>query len=303
MSTITNIQTRIERRFPRIDTEVSTEITSNIYDWLADICSEYPFWFLKVHPGNLFPANFPLDAITDLNALTHMQTDWLDRGWLHVQADQEKYFLAGPAAQGKYDQDDSKWAKVKAQKVYFVKQFDERGNFKVDLPIHMGSQNMSHATWSSTGTPQRVFFESGLDSSDNEVSWLRFNPIPREDMIYAVSFALTSPINYGTPITNRFFQEYPEAAVCAGMMFAAEYFSEARDYQHFHTKLYGDPSGGFATRKLGFVEKMKRDTRKRSEQEDFTFGIYQGMRGSNGRAGAGGRNRYQGTYYGRDGFS
>lgn len=304
-TTITTIVDRVTKRFPRIDSEVTTELTSDMYEWIKDLCSEFPFWFLHIDPGNTFPGNFPLSDITDLDLLTHYKTDWLDRGWLHVKEGQEKYLLAAPAVQGRYDADASKWDSVCAQKIKYVKEYNQRGNFLFDLEVQMSSRASSRTTWSSTSRPQRVLFETGQDSTGKAVSWLRFNPVPDKDYIYQVAFVLNQPISYGTPLTNRFMQEGTECCITYGMLFCAEYFNEMKAIEYYRQKLYGnDMAPQYSARRWGYIEKLKRDTRRKTEQEAQTIPQFKGAGGAVGRVPGGqGNYPYRGTYYGRDGFS
>lgn len=307
MPTITDIVTKVVTRFPRMDTVAEGQITTDIYSWLKEVCSEYPFWFLRIDPGNVLPSNFPFEDISDIALETHYKTDWLDRGWLHAREGQEKYFLAAPAAVGQYDTDATKWYNCAAQKINYVKEFGPRGTQYSDLEVQFSGGALARVNWNSHSRPTRVFFETGQDGTGASVSWLRFNPIPEKDYLYAVSFTLDKPLNYGSPITNRFFQEYPECAVYLGMMFAADYFNEAQAYAFYHTKVYGYAPGGVQAtphipRRAGYIEKMKRDTQRKTEQQDQTVPVYKGAGWAVGRAGGNVRSP-RGTYYGKDGFS
>lgn len=306
MSDITVIVDRVTSRFPRVDTTVTAQVTSDIYEWIKDICSEFPFWFLRIDPGDTFPtARFPIADITDVAGYTHYKTNWLDRGWLHAVEGREKYPLSAPAAQGQYDTDAAKWSDVTVQKVQYVKEFDARGSMRMDLEVHMSSRSMSRAHYSQNSRPTKAYFESGLASDGSKVSWLRLNPIPDKDYIYAVSFILDRPINYGSPVTNRFIQEEQELVINLGMMFAAEYMNELRAYEFYHRKLYGNPEAPtHSGRRYGLIEKAKRKTRSKTEQEAQTIPQFKGAAGAVGRVpGAPGYQAYRGSYYGKDGFS
>lgn len=308
-TTLDEIVSEVNSRYPRSVTANTTTLTASLYDMLREICGRYPFWFLRYDPGSYLPTQFELTA-AELTALTHYQTNWVDRGWLHVVSGTDKYVIAAPAIQGQYDANATYWKPTKVSKVNFVNQYNLRGNFVQSLYIEGGSSFFCHADWANTGQPNTVYLETGLDGSGNECSWLRFAPIPNDNYLYAVSFYAAEPIpttNVSSTTTNRLFQEYPEVAITAGLLCSAEYFGEMQQIQYFRQKLWGEPSRaalGKLSANSGLIGQMIRDSKRRREQEDQTIPQYRGARGAVGRSGNGvGRNRLRGVYVGRWGFS
>lgn len=301
---------RVGERFPRTDSVLQAMITNDIFkNFIREICSQYPYWFLKVVPGHTFPASFPLANEAALTSYTKVTGAWLDRGWLHVQPGVARYVFSAPAEFGEsFDDDASFWSDVQIQQLDYVKEFNLRGSFIRDLECKPGSGHFTQTDWSSRGQPAIALWETGVDDSGNRISWLRFNPTPQNHAIYAVGFTLRVPINYDPDspstgnTTNRMLEEYPEVFIHAGMLQAAEYFNEARNIEYYSKKLWGIPNdGGKGKTKQaeGSMAKMKRDTERWHRQNNDSIPIFLGARGAVGRENAhpASFHRRPGIYY------
>lgn len=307
-TTLAEIVTEINVRFPRSVTANTTTLTNSMLDMLREVCGRYPFWFLRIDPGFYLPTQFQMTE-TELQGLTHYQTNWVDRGWLHLPSGTDRVILAAPSLQGQYDQTSNQWKPVKASRMNYVNQYNLNGSFVQSMYVEPGSSFYCRSDWSSTGQPTHCFLETGLDGSGNECSWLRFSPIPNDDYLFAVSFYVSEPIPTASDSsqTNRLFQEYPEVAITVGLLCTAEYFAEAQYIEYYRKRLWGDPPrGGYGklSAYAGLIGNMIRDSKRKREQDDQTIPQYLGARGAVGRTGSGiGRNRYRGVYTGKWGFS
>lgn len=298
----TYVLDRVKQRFPRTDAELELILATDIFEnFTRDICSRFPYWFLQYPPGYTLPADFPTDE-ADLISRTPVFGEWLDRGWLRVEPDKDRYLLSAPADLGdNFDQDAAYWTNVDSQMVDFVKEFAYNGSMARDLEVVGDSRYFTVAEFNEELQPRIVFWETG-EIDGERVSWLRFNPTPKRYHIYAVQFRLKQPVDYDPGLavptgdfTNRMLEEYPEVLINAGMLMAAEYFNEEKAVLYYRSKLYGNPDDGRRSvrgkQNEGLIARMKRDSHRRNNQEAFTIPQFLGARAALGRDGVT-RNRF-----------
>lgn len=303
-STFQDVLDRVKIRFPRTDSVLENMLQTDIFDnFVRNICSQYPYWFLKYSPGDKLPLNFPTDD-TDLQSRTPIFGDWLDRGWLRTSPGKNKYVIAAPADLGDpFETDAAYWSNVEVRTVDYVRQYNYNGSLVQDLEIVSSSRYENASNYATQQQPRVVKWESGIVNGET-VSWLVFNPVPQKYGIYAVQFHLRVPIDYvsGTSYTNRMLNEYPEVFINAGMLAAAEYFNEQRAIEYYRGILWGIPDDGRIGKQKqreGLIAKMKRDTIAADRQGTYSVPQYLGARAAVGRGGLD-RSRYPrrpGIYY------
>lgn len=288
--TFQEVLDRVKTRFPRTDSALETMLQTDIFEnFTRNICSQYPYWFLRYEPGNNLPLNFPTDD-TDLQSRTPVFGDWLDRGWLRTSPGKNKYLIAAPANLGDpYETDSSYWSYVEVRSVEYVRQFNYNGSLVADLEVVRGSRYENQSNYANQNQPRIVKWETG-NLNGEQVSWLVFNPVPENYGIYAVEFMLRVPLNYasGSSYTNRMLEAYPEVLINAGMLMAAEYFGEYQAIEYYRGVLWGIPDDGRIGKmkqREGLIAKMKRDSLATFEQETFSVPQYRGARGAVGRGG------------------
>lgn len=304
----TYVYDQVKTRFPRTTAALETHLATNLFDnFVRDICSRYPYWFLEVPPGYEIPEDYPEDE-ADLLSRTPVFGDWLDRGWLHVKPDQSRYVLAAPADFGPdFETDPAYWDYVQAREIDFVKEYNFSGSQARDLEVVQGSRHYTVTHFATETQPRVAIWETG-NIGGKRVSWIRLNPVPTEHRIYCIQFTLKRPIDYdpGIPtigdFTNRLLEEYPEVMVTAGLLEAAKWFNEPDAIVEYRGELYGLPDDGRLSKagkqREGLIARMKADTRSYKKQDVYSVPQYLGARGAVGREGVS-RNRFRrpGIYF------
>lgn len=255
------------------------------------ICSEYPYWFLRVEPGNVFPKSFPISS-DDLLGWDRPFSRFLDRGWLLVDSGDDTYSIATTALPGYGDQNSDFWDFVPIQQVNSVKEFDMSGDCVKSLTISRGSRALSNKTYNKEGQPSEVLWETGQSVDYQTFSWLTFNPKPDRTRIYQLDFFLSYPLDF-FPIpnnqevySNSFIQNYPEVAVAIGMLYYSEWYNDARLMTYWDQKLHGNAQAVTASNREGLIGGMRKDSVRRKDQGTFSVPVYTG-----GREATGGGNR------------
>ena len=304
--TLATVIDRVLRRFSRADSELESLLETDLIDYVhREICSQFPYWFLTVPPGYTYPNEFPTTEAA-LAAYVKVFGDWLDRGWLHVQAGQAVYYMAAPAIIGPDgDTDPTLWTEVQIQEMDYLHEFNLSGSFVLSMPVHFREGHFVQSDWSNQCQPRIAMWETGVKNG-KRVSWLRFNPTPENDHIYAVQFKLRESIKYDPSppsgdISTMLLDHYPEVAIQAGMLYAAEYFNEVRAIDYYRGKLWGVPNdarkGKNQKQVEGSIARMKRDTSRRNSQAVTDIPQFLGCRGAVGRGGYTDAYRRRGVYY------
>jgi hypothetical protein len=261
--TLAQVVASVRRRFQRWDTEIEAELNSYLSkEVVQDICRTFPFWFLKIQPGSVFPAAFFPGDETDLALATPVVGNWLDRGWLYLETGVSNYKVWSPAAAGPdHDTTANKWFATPLQKFDYAIQYNLQGHPAGEFEVYnhtdsRRSQNMMH--YGSSGCATSLVWENVTEGGE-EVAYIRVQPTPETDGLIAVCYTLAYPANFtsGSSTTNRFFTSYYEAAVAAGIIFVAEYFGDAVALEKAEHKLYGIPG---APKSKGLIGKMRKDT-------------------------------------------
>lgn len=307
MPAVTNatILNQVKRRFTRSDSTVEADFNTYFDQYIRTICSEFPYWFLRVEPGKEFPASFPFTTTT-LAAWVRPLGRWLDRGWLYVDDTDDTYNMAAPAVVGLGDQDAGFWSYVPIQRINSVKEFDLQGNFERDLEVIHGSRALSQKNYTREGQPQTVFWETGQDADFNEFSWMTFNPKPDQPRVYQVDFHLAYPIDFlpdeeePTEYSNAFFQNYPEIATILGLRYYAEWYNDLRLLEKFEQRLHGHPQGATVEQREGLIGGMKKDTERRKDVGTFSVPLYIGGRRATGAHSENGPWKGRHSYYQRN---
>ena len=293
MLTIGEIKNSIRLEFgknsPRLDTIIQDEVTAR----LREICSDFPYWYLKLDPGFDLPESFPFAEETDLP--TSGAGNFLDQGWLKIVAGQEYYPLYIPTTGTPGSP--ATWVQVEASRINYAKVFSIQGGFQTDLGVSGGN-----VYWSGPGTsrefgnPQNIMLQNAVDGN----SYIRLHPAPNQTYLLALSFNLATPpwIGSGDNAVNFITKYYPRMVKLVAGLCYSDFFHDAKMYAKYSRELFGDTDDGKNTSNIpngGLVGKMKRDTQFREIQEADEMPYYASMSESLGRGGY--NSHYPGAPY------
>lgn len=281
---INDLITMALRRHDRRNTEVTDILKAKIKVFIKEeICTIFPFWFLRLEVGAGFlTSEFPLSQ-DDLDNASHISipnhsdvTCWLDRGILRTEEGVAQYPLAGPAETPVGDRTGSYWSLAKFQKPLYVKPISLKGSVGPELPIQVGQVFLENNYSSVQGAPCFAYFESG-----REGDYIRLSPTPDRAYLLAVSWVLAEPLDYflspgdvvANNYTNKFLQEHEEVYSYIVMLKAAEYFNDAPNIEFYRNALFGDMnrSVGKIGGKLG---DLKRSHQRRARQAASSIPIW-----------------------------
>lgn len=310
MSTAAAIISAASKRLAFWNSDYETNVaTVDLQEWIKDICSSYPWWFLNVIPGTttLVP-QFPFANLSALTSYSNsivttigLDAGWVDRGWLRTQAGQQRYAIWVPAVPILHDASASNWVQVGISRLQFVKEFDYTGNFQGDLECDQNPNRFgSNANYSSRGKPVAAWFETS-SAVTGGVSYINLMPVPDQTYLYQVSYVMRYTPTYTSSgsVASVFMNEYPEVCKYAVMIKACEYFQEDECRKMYEEILWGNPPKG-STIKVhtaeGLIGKMRKDSQTRTRQLSQTMPQYKGGRGAFGRGGQGLIRRRRGWY-------
>lgn len=299
------------RRSQRRNSEIETIIKNDVQDYIREeICTIYPFWFLRTEVGRDFFSNIGVDGLEDQAALdtyAHLSFPlypavdyWLDRGILRLEAGKDVYDLHAPAENLVGDTQPAYWKPAKCQKPEFAKLLNLQGQDAGELTIPRQNVALQHNN-ASEGRPCIIYFEPG-----REVDRVRVVPTPDRSYLVAISWVLSEPLNYYLEVedatednySNRFMQEYTEIYKYIVMLKAAEYFGDLPNIDFYMKSLYGaSDMSTIGTSFGGKIGNLKRAHQRKHKQNAQSVATYKTnpMRRSSGRRSSG-RGHWPGTY-------
>lgn len=283
MLTIGDIKNSIRLEFgktsPRLDAVIQDEVTAR----LREICSDFPYWYLKIDPGFDLPAGFPYTDPDDLPSPG--AGNFLDQGWLLLEPTQEYYPLYLPTTGTPGEP--ASWVQVEASRINYAKTYSIQGGLQNDLGVNGGNTYWSGPSMSrDPGSPQGIMLQNAVDGK----SYIRLHPTPSEPCLLALSFNLATPpwIGSGDFAVNFITKYYPRMVKLVAGLCYADFFHDAKMYSKYSRELFGDTDDGKNTSNIpngGLVGKMKRDTEFRDIQESDEMPYYASMSESLGRGG------------------
>lgn len=252
---------------------------------LRGICSEFPYWFLSMEPGNSFVKSlYPSSSAVTSTTLSDysLHNTWLDQGWFYTEDGRAEYEVWAPAMFLPMDSAYC-WAPVELSQILYVKQFNLDGSYAGDIPVTNMDMMLSGENYNSTGQPTKaVSFTRG------HRTMVRLSPCPDDCYLYAVGGQLAIPpwFHLGGSWTNLILAYYPRVMDCLAMMYYAEYFNEWEQREQYRKVLYGETNGRpFAGTNGGLIGQMKSDTWKRNEGQQPELEWADSSRAMIGRAG------------------
>ena len=258
--TLANVISSVQARLPKWDSDLETELNSHLEEVIRDICKQYPYWFLKVNPGAAFATSFfPGDA-DSLAALTPVKGNWVGRGWLRVDEGTTRYKLWSPAVPGPdHDADGTKWFDTPVQRIDAVFKVEPGGTLTgTEIPCYNASNSFDATGGAkySTGASdiRQVVWENVMESGET-VTYINIFPEPTKDDLLAFNYTLQYAPDFvvSSSTSNSLFLNYYETAVAAGMLMAADFFSDAPLQEYWMNRLYGK-------KPIGLIAGMKKDT-------------------------------------------
>lgn len=258
--TLANVIASVRARLPKWDSGLETELNSHLEEVIRDICKQYPYWFLKVNPGAAFAASFFPGDEASLAAATPVKGNWLGRGWLRVDEGTSRYLVYSPAVPGPdHDSDGTKWFATPVQRIDSVYVVEPEGTLTgTEIPCYNAANSFEATGGSkySSGSSElrQVVWENVMESGET-VTYLNIFPEPTKDFLLAFNYTVQYAADYtiGASSSNSLFLNYYETAVAAGMLMAADYFSDAPLQEYWMNKLYGK-------KPVGLIAGMKKDT-------------------------------------------
>lgn len=291
MATLSYILDRVRRRFNRTDRNLEEMLANDLPSFVKQVCSNYPFSFLSVRPSDVFPVRAWTEEV-ELYDGTGV-ADWVDQGWLLLQPGVSTYRVwvpgtyASPVNQDDFDKDEEIWAPANVRNIEYIKRFSAEGTFEQDLYVVTPDLFYSQSTY---GPEDKAAPIMSMLLRGPTFSSIRFHPIPDEEYYMCIGLNLLTPPSYGEggETTNAMFQFYPEVAITAALLFAAEYFGDAPAVAYYTQKLYGSPPKGSNESTApsgGLIGDMKKDSRRQDTQKTMAVAVSTGTREAIGRAG------------------
>lgn len=278
---------RVKQRFPRTDDVLEAMLAEDLLaTHIPDVCRHYPWWFLDggaTGGGGSFQSAFPVTD-EDLEDWVFPYGNWLDKGWLLIDADVDTYVCADTAMPGEGDQEASTWSPVLINHLRTARLFEMCGSSYNKLEVLLPEIYRDQAVYGSTRCkPCRITVVEEYVDGDR-VSVLKVNPTPDTNYILQIDFVLQVPPTFSTGggannKTNVLIETYPEVAINLGMLAAAEYFNEARAMDYYQRKLWGAPGKASVSRSSesdGYIGRMKRDSRLRKTQREKALVYHHG---------------------------
>lgn len=262
MSANTKINDLIERalrRQQRRNSEIRDILRSSIQAYVReDICTLFPFWFLRTDIGVdlLSSAGFPLtqddvNGIPSVDIVGHPGVGyWLDRGILRTVPGQATYELFYPAETPTGDRDGAYWRGAKYQKPLSAFHITTKGSVEPEMSFKFGSVFQQGLRNFEEGKPCMATLESG-----RERDLIRFSPTPDKAYLIGVSWVLAEPLNYFLAeedavtenYTNKFMQEHEEVYALLCMLKTAEYFDDLPNIEFYKKNLFGEMNKNVGT--------------------------------------------------------
>lgn len=272
------------RRQQRRNSEVEDIIKASIQNYIReDICTIFPFWFLRMEVGvGFIPEHLPmtqddLDNFAHIAIPGHPDVDyWLHRGILRVKPGQHSYELFAPAEVPAGDSNGAYWVGAKFQKPLAIAPITLKGEVEPEIPCHNNQMFMHNIGCVRPGKPSVAYLESG-----RERDILRISPTPDRAYLLAVSWVLAEPLNYylspadaGTEnYTNKFMQEHEEIYSFVVMLKISEYFGDLPNFEFYKRELFGEMNRGVG-RLGGKLGDLKRAHERKLKQHKASIAIY-----------------------------
>lgn len=283
-----DILDRVKLRFPRTDSELEAMLAEDIMGTLIpDVCRQFPYWFLEggsLGGGGSLAAAFPFEE-SDLASWVFPYENWMDRGFLLLDAGIESYVVGDTYLPGDGDSDPNTWDSVLVNHLMTARVFDLKGGCKQYLEVARQEIYKDGAVYDKQARPLRVTWTDEYIGGVKK-SVFKFNPVPDKHYIVQLDWNVCVPatIPRGSSefeVTNILIETYPEVAINLGMLAAAEYFNEARLVQYYERKLWGTPakaSPRSASETEGLIGRMKHDTRIRKRERHPSLPFSRGSR-------------------------
>lgn len=278
-------------RFGQSDPRLENSLVPEVTDRMREMCSEYPYWFLRVNPGDTIQADFPFPSTEP--------SGWKDRGWFITVDGQTSYALEAAVDLGV---DEALIAPCEARELVSVKMYDLNGAFLGDLAVLTDNEFLSRGNQlggSTSGVYRGYPTTAKLNTQPGQPSYIQLSPTPDRKFVLAVSWDLAYPpwFGYQGSATNLIMMVYPRLVECLIGIQYAEFFKEWEAKKAYEAEIWGDAGGKFgsAIPNSGIVGRMKKDTCERASQETGELEWHASSRGAIGRNG--GYHRTPGDAY------
>lgn len=272
------------RRQSRRNTEIENLVRASLKEYIKEeICTIFPFWFLRVEPGGGFLSQeFPMSQ-DDLENAAHVNIPgfpnvdyWMDRGILRLKEGQSEYELFAPAETPVGDRVGAYWVGAKFQKPKYCKLISTKGTIGPEIPITHSQVFLQNQVPCVPGPPQMLHLESG-----RERDIVRVTPTPDKAYTLALSWILAEPLNYYLDPedvatenwTNKFIQEHEELWVYFAMLKIAEYFQDLPNIEFYKKEIFGEANRGVGITG-GKIGDLKRSNQRKNIQDGYTIGTY-----------------------------
>ena len=303
MRTLAYAILQCRRKFGKSDLDLENGIADYIKDELRQICSSFPYWFLKIEPGMLVPSLFSSYPTQGTAAGTLLAGNWLDQGWLRTEPGVD--YCPVYTAQMANPVHPQGWGLGEVASVAHVKQFSNNGNFQADLEITDSSGFLAQGGLNTNTLPAGA--TTVWPHTVDGVTYLRFHPSPTEYTIYSVSYQLALPpwVQVGTAWSNLILQYYPKLILGLCGQQYAEWFHEPQMAAFYKQMVSGDTDYGAVRSDIpnwGIIGHMKADTNRRLFGEHHETGHHDSISAAIGRDGYEGRGPSGLHYNGPSGF-
>lgn len=281
MQTIGEIKTAMDLEFGKTSARLTVDyVIDKVTDHLREVCSDFPFWFLRVDPGFKVPALFPIETLPPFGLDT-----WLDNGWF-MTAPGVDYYPINFAAGGTPDEP-TLWGAAEASRLNSVKIYTLSGHFQTDLKV-VGS----NLFWGNPdigrdrGKPYQATLQRGGDGR----MYIRLHPVPSEVMLVCLSYQLATPpwVGAGDSRTNLMSVVYPRCLKALVGLVYCDFFHDAKAEAKYTKQLYGSTDYGNTSTMVperGLIGKMKIDTEFREIQDADELPYYASLSEAVGRGG------------------
>lgn len=291
--TVAELKRNVFEKFDRTNSKIEGIFDRQVETWMQELAKEHPWFFLRHFPLEVSEQAFPLNLAT----VVRKRENWISPGWLVTEAGQGSYLICAPNEHEQWSSP-SWWVDVFADRIWFVKRFDDRGVFMDDLEVVSRDRAFSNTTSATTGEPEFVYLtttESG--------SWINFTRVPDKRYLYAVEFQRVRHRNYlsGFDYYNTMLTNAPRVVELYCLIQVAGYFNEPQMSDRSERELYGVPPKGLhlaINQKTGLIGGLVNDSQKAIKQHNSTLRWHKSARMAVGRKGGNNRPGYRNNRWG-----
>lgn len=282
MQTIGEIKTAMDLEYGKSSARLTVDyVIDKVTDHLREVCSDFPFWFLRVEPGFSVPSLFPITTLPPFGMGT-----WLDNGWFMTAAGVDYYPLcfAGSGSPS----NPNLWGAAEASRLNHIKVYSLCGAMQSDLKV-VGSNLFwgSSDVGRNNGVPYQAHLQRGPDGN----MYIRLHPTPCKAMLICLSYQLALPpwIGTGDARVNLMSTVYPRCLKALVGLVYSDFFHDAKAEAKYNKQLYGSTDYGNTSTMVperGLIGKMKIDTEFREIQDADELGYYASLGEAYGRGGS-----------------